>query len=427
MTSRRAISFHPHNHFRTLLTLGVICAAAMFVLSARCFAQVSPIWDFAHTQGNGYNPYAPLAHYVSVDSHNFYGTTYSGGDLQCRGSHNLGCGEVFQMAGQPHGSYNYSAIYEFEKGCCVTSTLTVDDAGRVYDVDDKVFQLTPPAHMGDNWGFRDIFDFTGPGKGLSWNTPFQVDSNGILYGFSTLGGQGGCGGNGCGEIFELVPPKGMGKYDFKLIHRFSGRSDGGQPTSILRTAHGVIYGTTGLGAIAGTICPSGCGTIFRLEQSGDRSWHYTVLYSFSGVHDGKPYNLVVGTDGALYGLAARGQLNGREVFRLAPAQTPGAWRKTLLHESDPTAYPLTSLIAGPNGLLYGTVFGDINLDAGRIFRLTPPSSGDKWTYDVIWDFNRSGPDRNPNGITLRGDGVLFGTLEGGNTDGGAVFEFYPPQ
>jgi hypothetical protein len=86
------------------------------------------------------------------------------------------------------------------------------------------------------------------------------------------------------------------------------------------------------------------------------------------------------------------------------------------------------LTAEPNGVLYGAIFGDIDLYFGALFQLTPPAGGKgPWAYTTLWDFNESGPDLNPNGVALGPDGALYGTLNGGDSDGGSVFRLQLPS
>ena len=82
-----------------------------------------------------------------------------------------------------------------------------------------------------------------------------------------------------------------------------------------------------------------------------------------------------------------------------------------------------NIIMGSNGVLYGAGFGSVDFNAGDVFRLVPPATrGGAWTYT---SFTNLGPSRNPNGIIPGPFGALYGTLNGGDSDSGLVFELQP--
>jgi len=96
------------------------------------------------------------------------------------------------------------------------------------------------------------------------------------------------------------------------------------------------------------------------------------------------------------------------------------------------ANPQSGLIAGPNGVLYGTTSssGDNNLEAGTVFALTPPAQrGAKWTLTTLWIFH-GGEGASPIGTLLMDQaGALYGTTYTGNKDRqawGTIFKLSPP-
>src|SRR5580704_1271721 len=178
---------------------------------------------------------------------------------------------------------------------------------------------------------------------------------------------------------------------------------------------GVIYGTTNFGGAINGDCPTGCGVVFRLAPSGSGSWTYSVIYTFPGQPDSHPYGtLLEDGSGDLYGLAYRG--NGQEIFRLKPpAGGSGNWTWGIAYVP---RGGISHLTAGGKGVLYGVEVGDFDINAGSLFQLTPQASGG-YARKVLANFN-SGPDSNPNAVTVGPSGVLYGTLSGGTTDGGMV-------
>jgi uncharacterized repeat protein (TIGR03803 family) len=90
----------------------------------------------------------------------------------------------------------------------------------------------------------------------------------------------------------------------KILHTFSGGSDGGNPFGgLIADAQGNLYGTTQVGGAYGY------GTVFMLDTSQNE----TVLYSFTGGSDGaSPLGgLLEDTAGNFYGTT---ELGGFESF-----------------------------------------------------------------------------------------------------------------
>src|SRR5580692_9250371 len=93
----------------------------------------------------------------------------------------------------------------------------------------------------------------------------------------------------------------------ETLYRFTGRADGGFPTSdLILDGFGNLYGTTYQGGDLNCSNANGfgCGTVFRVTPSGKE----TALYSFTGDSDGSnPYaGLVPDAAGNGYGTAYQG-------------------------------------------------------------------------------------------------------------------------
>lgn len=404
----------------------------VLVFSAKPLAQnLTLLHQFGFGAGDGYNPFSPV---VIGQNGVLYGTTFYGGNLQdC----SLGCGEVYQMSPptEPGGAWNYSPIYEFtgsNDGCCAYSSLTLDNKGRLYGVNNSVFQLT--ATTSSFWKYNDLYDVT---NAVYPKTPLVIDSTGALYGASTYGGLKNCSGGAsyCGVVLQFIPSQ-SGQWTEKILYQFTGGADGAYPSSVvLDSVTGALYGVAQGGGVVSPNCTytGGCGTVFKLAPTSSGTWNYSVLYSFTGVNDSEPYAVVRDSNGNFYGLALRG-LYAQEVFKLTPHKN-GTWSERLLHrfsgQDTPSAYcgyPPSYLTMVSNGVLYGAIFGDIDLYFGALFQLSPPAGGKgPWAYTTIWDFNESGPDLNPNGVALGSDGALYGTMNGGDSDGGSVFRLQLPS
>ena len=106
-------------------------------------------------------------------------------------------------------------------------------------------------------------------------------------------------GNG-GTVYELS----AGSWNYSVLYAFTGGS--GPDESLTMDAAGNIYGTTwGDGT-------NFFGNVFKLAPSAN-GWVYTDLYDFTGGSDGaNPVsNVVIDTQGNLYGTASNGGDNSR--------------------------------------------------------------------------------------------------------------------
>ena len=108
----------------------------------------------------------------------------------------------------------------------------------------------------------------------------------------------------------------------------------------------------------------------------------TVLYPFKGGSDGlNPYaGLIADKEGALYSttFVGGGSSNAGTVFKLTPpASGQTAWTETVLYSFTGGAaggYPYAGLIADKQAAVYGTTFGGGGIagypGGGTVFRLT---------------------------------------------------------
>ena len=138
---------------------------------------------------------------------------------------------------------------------------------------------------------------------------------------------------------------------------------------------------------------------------------YTILHSFKGGTDGiwPEGGVILGEDGSLYGTTFRGGAGNTSecnvnavnhcgtVFKLTPV-AGGAWVNSVIFDFDGPdgGQPVSSLVFGNNGALYGTTevggSGDAcggtgNPGGGAVFQLLPPATaGGTWTENVLYSF-----------------------------------------
>ena len=245
-----------------------------------------------------------------------------------------------------------------------------------------------------------------------------ADESGNLYGSAITDGDLGCfPPHGCGTVFELNSSGG-----FSVLHTFSDVHDGVDPNGIfVRDSEGNLYGSSafgGEGPCSNSQLGGGCGTIFKIDPSGQE----TVLYKFTGGADGAnpAPGLLLDKVGNLYGVAYVGGITGDgTVFRLDPTG-----KFELLHEftgAPDGALPNGNLIADDEGSLYGTTIGGGN--GGGCFTINTFGCGTVFKLDstgketVLYRFNNRGDGFNPNGPLARDvQGILYGTTSSGGSE-----------
>jgi uncharacterized repeat protein (TIGR03803 family) len=333
-------------------------------------------FDAARDTGAG--PYGTL---VQPAAGNFYGVTFYGG-----ASGPSGVGTIFEMT--PAGTLSTIVSFNSTEG-------DYPEAGLVESSGSGFFGTTS---QGGTYGLGTVFglnaagaittlhSFNGP-DGENPDSPLIQATNGVFYGVTPHGGA-----NNYGAIFKITPAG-----TFTLLHNFKG-SDGYEPNQLMQASDGNLYGTT----IAGGDYARG--TIFRITLAGA----LTVLHSFD-ITDGEAPagGLVQDAAGTFYGTTSTGGAdNAGTIF----AFTPGSPLSTL-HSFDGTdGDGPSNLILATDGNLYGTaLFGGASLYAnGTVFRITLAG-----TLTLLHSFQ--GPDgAYPMGVMQGADGSLYGmTYRGG--------------
>jgi uncharacterized repeat protein (TIGR03803 family) len=317
-------------------------------------------------------------------------------------------GVISDAAGNFYGTTEYGGV---NGACC----------GSVWEIS--------PASAG---GYTEtvLHTFTGGTDGATSYAGLVLDAAGNVYGTTSRGGNlHGCGGTGCGVVFEFSPNS-SGGWSETILHNFTGEEDGGEPwTSLIFDAAGNLYGTTYGGG-----SPNGGGVVFKLSPNGSGGWSETVLHTFSGGADGgNPFGtLTFDAVGNLYGTTTAGGkvdcLCG-VVFELSPTVS-GPWKETLLHtfSGNDGNTPQAGLVWDTAGNLYGSTvyggqrFGCDGEGCGVIFELSP-GAGAPWKYTAFHIFNQNQLAR---GIYPQGDLLLdsAGNVYGTGSEGGCAGVFF---
>jgi uncharacterized repeat protein (TIGR03803 family) len=203
------------------------------VFSLDSQGQLNTLHDFSGPPTDGASPSGRLSR--GADG-NYYGTTLYGGIESCSAPGEVSCGVMFRV----DNSGNETVVYMFPGGA----------------------------------------------SGAFPNGALVADAQGNFYG-TTLGGglsNSNCLNSGCGVVFELTSTE--SGWTETVLYSFTGGTDGGNPLAgLVRDSQGNLYGTTSIGGIAGGFCNSQCGVVFELMPT-DSGWTQSVLWSFTGGADG---------------------------------------------------------------------------------------------------------------------------------------------
>ena len=165
-----------------------------------------------------------------------------------------------------------------------------------------------------------------------------------------------------------------------------------------------------------------CAALATLPRTLPAQTGFAEIYAFGHQPDAHaPGGLVLGPDGALYGVGASGGTYGYgAVFRLQPpSSSGGAWTETVLHSftgqngDGIVGGYLTTPVFGPNGALYGTT-------SGTVFELRPPATpGGRWIENILYSF--PGPGVYPRSMLVGSGGTLYSTAFSGGLTAKAWF------
>jgi uncharacterized repeat protein (TIGR03803 family) len=265
-----------------------------------------------------------------------------------------------------------------------------------------------------------LYSFAGGSDGAEPFVTVVQGTDGNFYGTTYYGGVGGQAtpGNpsGQGTVFKLTPSG-----QKTILHTFQGgTTDGANPYAPLVEWQGNFYGTTTAGGTADA------GTVFEVTPQGQE----TVLYSFTGGNsvsqDGvSPYGLVLASDGNFYGTTNIGGATGNGmVFRITPAGVETPLYSFKGGNAD-GAYPLSGLVQGTDGLLYGTTTGGGSAGGGTVFSLS--LTGSETLLHVFGATTNPGDGFLPYANLIQAsDGNFYGTTYyGGHYNTGTVFRYDP--
>jgi uncharacterized repeat protein (TIGR03803 family) len=424
------------------LALGTVLLSTAIAARAQEAPNYMALYTFTGADGE-----FPQGNVIRDRTGNLYGTAFNGGDLSgCGGS---GCGVVFKI----DWSGKETVLYSFTggaDGAYPATGLVRDEAGNLYgtthgggDISVSACSFNPGCGVVfkvDPSGKETVlYAFTGGADGLGASSGLVRDEAGNLYGTTVMGGDlsGVCPGfpaPGCGVVFKVDA---TGKET--VLYTFTGGADGYAPYGdLLRDQAGSLYGAASNGGDVSGFCGNvvlnttgflGCGTVFKLDQTGK----FTVLHTFHGA-DGGPFPdgwLVRDNEGNLYGMSGNGgDLSGCSGLGCGVVfKVDRKGKETVLYSftgGADGAETFAGVVRDEEGNLYGTTYfgGDFSgslctsTGCGVVFKLDTTGK-----ESVLYAFTGGTDGANPNaGLFLGEKGNLYGTTsDGGDTSCSAPY------
>jgi uncharacterized repeat protein (TIGR03803 family) len=121
-------------------------------------------------------------------------------------------GNVFEFSHKLPDNWTKKTIFQFpffhDGGPdAPNGPVVIDQSGNVYGVTNAragaEYALEP--RPGTHWPETTLYTFVGGADGRSPQGQLLRDGNGNLYGVTGEGGGTGCGGGGCGTVFQITP------------------------------------------------------------------------------------------------------------------------------------------------------------------------------------------------------------------------------
>jgi uncharacterized repeat protein (TIGR03803 family) len=293
-----------------------------------------------------------------------YGTTAFGGACGSQSS-----GTVYSVT----TTGSEKVLHSFCEGSSSSGGGAAIPTGGVINVDGTLYGPAGPSVDGDVYSisasgaYNVFYAFRGPNYGDGYGPRGSLlDDNGTLYGVTYLGGASSSSSSGYGIVYALAR---SGKE--KILYSFKGAPDGSEPFSGLINVNGTLYGTTFSGGKSGCQNDFGCGVVYSITTSGSEK----VLYRFKGGSDGgNPLASLVEVNGTLYGTTYGG--GAQDLGTIFSISTSGGEQVLHSFAGSDGAQPMADL-TDVNGTLYGTTNsggyekGCGGKGCGTVFALTP--------------------------------------------------------
>ena len=299
-------------------------------------------------------------------------------------------------------TYNLTSVASFvpyPNGQDPTSQLVSDTQGNLYGT----------TSLGGTNGLGTVYEIAAgtksfstlaslPGTALagggSNSSQLSIDSKGNLFGTSYGGGT-----SNDGIVFEVA----AGTHAFSTVAQFPA-SDNDYAAPVTLDSAGDIYGT------------SPVGTVFEIRAGTSSLTTLGTFTSASGANFKS--KMVLDSSGDLFGTTLFGGTSGAGAIFEVPAGS-GSVVVLASFTASTGEYPGTDLVRDSAGNLYGTTTAGGSGNEGTVFKLAAGSS----TITVLNSFTGSNGAQGAGGLIADASGNLYGTtIFGGSVNQGTVFK-----
>uniref|UniRef100_UPI00333F820F choice-of-anchor tandem repeat GloVer-containing protein n=1 Tax=Castellaniella defragrans TaxID=75697 RepID=UPI00333F820F len=342
------------NLYWTSPTVGAEHGGVIFRMTAD--GRVSPAYTFDRPDVDAVEPINGV---IQASDGNFYGTTRSNRPGTVTGT-------LYRLTLRGEVTVLHTFGVEKADPQLPNSLLVEDQDGMFYGTtavggltgDGAVYRMTRAGKFSVLHFFGDDeIDGKTPSGGLT------LGADGNLYGTTEFGGR-----DNRGIVYQLTP---TGK--LTVLHSFGSVSDDGEnpKNGVVQDNDGNLYGTTGAGGRAGV------GAIFKISPNGD----YALLYSFPRSVQGDGVgqsSIIAGSDGFLYGTTCSAGANrigndfAGQFFRLSKQGEMTSLYSFGATPGDGVCPEDERLVAGTNGIFYGSTFAGGTHGLGTIYRMVVP-------------------------------------------------------
>jgi uncharacterized repeat protein (TIGR03803 family) len=279
-------------------------------------------------------------------------------------------------------------------------------AGGTYN-QGRIFRMTPTGQISTFYSFCSLPNCA---DGEEQEPSPILGSDGNLYGVSTFGGNA----TGSGIFYKLTL-----NGQFTVLYTFCSASacvDGQWPYGVIQGRDGNFYGTTESGGAHNN------GVFFRISATGA----FKVLYSscsLANCVDAAGAKQVQGIDGNFYGIGGSGTRGGGAFYQMTPTGKYTALYNFCSYTDTSCSSgwgPSSRVVQDAKGNFFGTTQGGGRNGYGTVFEITP-----QYQYYIVHSFDTSHGNAPLFGVTLAGDGNLYGYGNEGGLDDGTLFESTP--
>ena len=308
------------------------------------------------------------------------------------------------------GIFKYLADFDaLITGSAPMGVLTEAPDGKLYGI----------THEGGLCNYGTIFSYDLVGGGaiiqercFDWNDGVEPFDGLVLASNGLLYGMTYAGGgSGDGVIFSFETGTGI----YTMLHEFNTSAHGGKPYGrLFQASDGALYGTASAGGLNGE------GILFKFDINLDL---FSLRINFDGTNGAYPNGSLIEYEGYLYGVTTDGGVSDEGLLFRYDKAANTITKLADFYGNDYGKHPYGTLAIGPEGKLFGQTYLGGKYGSGIMFDYNTATS----VFTKRFDFMQSEEGSlNIGGLMLGTDGWVYGTTrEGGEYQGGTIYRINP--